>query len=114
MAAALPVLTTISRVARTEVTAGAMRVSLASGSPSAVTETQEVWAARMNRVNGGGDFGFGVCTRELATGGLTSESAGVETEPVVENAVWGVRACFGELAGAEGASAGVATATIGF
>src|ERR1700692_3223127 len=39
--AALPVFTTISFVARTDVPAGAMRVSVATGLPSAMIEIQE-------------------------------------------------------------------------
>jgi len=54
--AALPVLTTISFVARTEVPAGAIRVSVATGLPSAVIEIQEVSVARMTRVNVGSGF----------------------------------------------------------
>lgn len=56
--AALPARTTISWVARTLVLAGAKRVSWATGWPSAVIAIQEVWAARMTRVNVGGGFGL--------------------------------------------------------
>src|SRR5271170_6280544 len=51
--AALPVFTTISRLARTEVCAGAMRVSSLTAWPSARTEIQEFSEARMIRVRGG-------------------------------------------------------------
>ena len=45
--AALPMRTVISREARTEVWAGAMRVSWLTGCPSAKTEIEEVSVARM-------------------------------------------------------------------
>jgi hypothetical protein len=48
--AAFPALMTISAVARTEVWAGAMRVSAATGLPSAVIEIQVVFSARISRV----------------------------------------------------------------
>jgi len=54
MPAELPALTMISWVARTEVLAGAISVSLATGSPSAVIETQDVCVARMCSVKVGG------------------------------------------------------------
>ena len=57
--AALPTLTMISRVARTEVFAGAKRVSCLTGWPSARTEIQEVSVARMARVRGGVEFSEG-------------------------------------------------------
>ena len=60
--AALPTLATISRRARTEVWAGAMRVSWLTGCPSAVMEIQEFSVARMRSVRVGavvsGDLGF--------------------------------------------------------
>lgn len=56
-APALRVLTTISWVARTLVWAGAMRVSWATGWPSAVMETQDVLEAWMSRVKAGMGFG---------------------------------------------------------
>src|SRR5450432_2975717 len=55
MPAALPVFTVISRVARTEVWAGAMRVSWVTSWPSTRTEIQEFSEARMIRVSGAGD-----------------------------------------------------------
>jgi hypothetical protein len=48
MPAAFPALTTTSPLARTEVCAGAIRVSWAMGLPSAVIETQLVSSARIN------------------------------------------------------------------
>jgi hypothetical protein len=48
MPAAFPALTTTSPLARTEVCAGAMRVSWATGLPSAVIETQLVSSARIS------------------------------------------------------------------
>ena len=56
MPAAFPVRTTIWWVARTEVPAGAIKVSSATTFPSATIETQEVSLARMRRVNDGGDL----------------------------------------------------------
>lgn len=50
MPAALPALTTISRVARMEVWAGAIRVSWVMGLPSAMSEIQVVSSARINRL----------------------------------------------------------------
>ena len=57
--AALPILATISRVARTEVCAGAMRVSWLTVWPSARTEIQEVSVARITSVSEGADFAGG-------------------------------------------------------
>ncbi len=54
--AALPTLATISRLARTEVWAGAMRVSWLTFWPSARTEIQDVSVARITRVSVGADF----------------------------------------------------------
>ena len=48
MPAAFPALTTTSPLARTEVCAGAIRVSWATGLPSAVIETQLVSSARIS------------------------------------------------------------------
>lgn len=52
--AALPTLATISREARKDVCAGAMRVSWLTAWPSAVMEIQEFSEARMTRVKGAG------------------------------------------------------------
>ena len=54
--AALPVLTTISWLARMDVCAGAMRVSSATGLASATMEIQAVFSARMSRVKVLGGF----------------------------------------------------------
>ncbi len=54
--AALPVLTTISWLARMEVCAGAMRVSSATGLASATMEIQAVFSARMSKVKVLGGF----------------------------------------------------------
>jgi len=60
MAAPFPVFTMISRVARAEVCAGAIRVSfVTTGLPSAVSETQVVFSARICKVNVLGGFGAG-------------------------------------------------------
>ena len=74
MPAALPARTTISRVARTEVCAGAIRVSRSRGWPSATTETQEGSVARISRLNVGGALATGAGAEDLATGALSSES----------------------------------------
>jgi len=71
MAEALPARTTISRLARMEVCAGAMRVSRRRGWPSAMTEIQEVSAARISRVNVGGAAAMGARAADLAMGGLS-------------------------------------------
>ncbi len=59
MPAAFPAFTTISRLARTEVCAGAIRVSWATGLPSARIETQVVFPARIRRVKVAGGLGAG-------------------------------------------------------
>ena len=64
--AALPTLATTSRAARTEVLAGAMRVSFLTGCPSARMEIQEVSVARITRVSGAVDFSF--CERARSRG----------------------------------------------
>ena len=53
MPAAFPAFTTTSPAARTEVCAGAIRVSSATGLPSATIETQLVSSARISRVKVG-------------------------------------------------------------
>src|SRR5271168_819972 len=60
MPAAFPVLTTTSRVARTEVCAGAIKVSWATGWPSAWIATQEVFSARISTVKVLGGFAWAV------------------------------------------------------
>ena len=65
--AALPVLTTISWLARMEVCAGAMRVSSATGLASATMEIQVVFSARMSRVKVGC---FTAAAEVFASGGL--------------------------------------------
>ena len=82
MPAAFPALTTTSPVARTEVCAGAIRVSWATGLPSAVIETQLVSSARMSR-------------RKLL-GGFAAAA-----EAVPPASVGLARGAFGEGAGAE-------------
>ncbi len=52
--AAFPTLTMTSPLARTEVCAGAMRVSWVTGLPSATMETQVVFSARISRVKAAG------------------------------------------------------------
>jgi hypothetical protein len=46
----------ISWLARTDVWAGAIRVSFAAGWPSAEITTQEVWSARISSVNVRGEL----------------------------------------------------------
>ena len=71
--AALPVLTTISWLARMEVCAGAMRVSSATGLASATMEIQAVFSARMSRVKVLGGFteagGLGFTLGRVAVAG---------------------------------------------
>ena len=84
--AAFPAFTTISRLARTEVCAGAMRVSWATGLPSAMRETQVVCSARICTVKVGGGFGAATCT--VARAGLAPGwggwAAGFLAEPVAD------------------------------
>lgn len=75
MPAAFPAFTMISWVARAEMCAGAIRVSWATGLPSAMSETQVVFSARISRVNVVGGFGAAVEAAVLVTGGLASGSA---------------------------------------
>jgi hypothetical protein len=105
MPAELPALTVISREARTEVLAGAMRVSLATGCPSAEMATQEVWSARMRRVNLGGAFataggagGFVTTTSVSGSGG--AELAGAEF--AIEDGALGDGVAFGEAVEGDG------------
>ena len=70
--AALPVFTTISRLARTEEWAGAIKVSAATGLPSAMMETHAVLSARISRVTVGGGF----AAAEAAVGAAGREEAG--------------------------------------
>lgn len=89
MPAAFLVFTTTSRVACTEVCAGAMRVSSATGLPSAVIETHVVFSARISRVKMAG--GFAACVGGILGAGLAA-AAGEFADSL-----------FGELlAGAEG------------
>ena len=68
MPAAFPAFTTISRLARTEVCAGAIRVSWATGLPSARIETQVVFPARIRRVKVAGGLAAGAVA--FAVGGV--------------------------------------------
>ena len=117
--AALPVLTTISWLARMEVCAGAMRVSSATGLASATMEIQVVFSARMSRVKVGG--GFTAAAEVFASGGLAVVAgwfaAGLfAPEPVADaggdevvledgDALGGVGAGLSEGVSAEGVSA---------
>ena len=65
--AEFPIRATISRAARTDVAAGAMRVSCVTGWPSAVTETQEFSAARITRVIVGAGFAGGLVGAKVRT-----------------------------------------------
>src|SRR5579872_1867817 len=81
--AALLAFTRISFVARTEVAAGAMRFSCATGWPSAVMATEEFSEARMIRVKGGSGLGFEGCARGgmiLVTSDDVSAGAGFSDE----------------------------------
>ena len=60
--------------------AGAIRVSLATGWPSAKIETHDVWSARIRSVNACGGFGSTTCECGFATGELTSVLAETATE----------------------------------
>ena len=88
MPAAFPVFTTTSWVARTEVWAGAIRVSLATtGLPSAVRVIQVVSSARICRVKLVG--GLAVAARAAdGAGGLASGwgtlAAGLAAEPAAD------------------------------
>jgi hypothetical protein len=68
--AAFPALTTISRVARTEVCAGAIRVSWVMGLPSTVSEIHVVFSARINKVKMMCGFGAATGVAALMAGGL--------------------------------------------
>jgi hypothetical protein len=74
--AAFPAFTTISPVARIEVWAGAMRVSWATGLPSAVIETQVVLSARIIREKVAGGFAAAEAVR-FVNEGLALFVAGV-------------------------------------
>ena len=117
MPAAFPAFTTISRAARTEVWAGAMRVSSATGLPSARMETQVVSSARISRVKvvsglaaaGAGFFASGALAAAL--GGLVAGwfAADLVAIPLAEAVVdgraeGGLDAGVGE--GADGAAPG--------
>ena len=89
MPAAFPVFTTISRVARTEVCAGAIRVSLATtGLPSAMRVIQVVSSARICRVKLLGGFAAAARAGACGAGGLASgwgmEAAGLAAEPAAD------------------------------
>src|ERR1700680_3414924 len=82
MPAAFPALTTISRVARTEVCAGAIRFSWATGLPSAMSEIQVLSSARISRVKVLGGFGAAAGAVGLAARESVSGSARLFAEPV--------------------------------
>lgn len=85
MPAALPAFTTISWAARTAVCAGAIRVSWATGLPSAVRETHVVSSARMSSVKVLGGFAVAARVVALADGRLASGPvAGLRAEPAVD------------------------------
>jgi hypothetical protein len=79
-------LTTISWVARTEVCAGAMRVSRGAGLPSIIRETQVVSSARISRLKVAGGFAAALwVTRGFDSGWDSSEDeaeAGFVSEAV--------------------------------
>lgn len=76
MPAAFPVFTTISWAARTEVWAGAIRVSWATSLPSAVRETQVVFSARTCKVKVLGGFAAASGAATGATAGDAASLAG--------------------------------------
>lgn len=77
--AAFPALTNTSWLARTEVCAGAIKVSSATGLPSATMETQVFSSARMSRVKVGGGFTAAAGVEVFASGGLAvAEDTGCE------------------------------------
>jgi hypothetical protein len=89
--AAFPVLTTTSWLARTEVCAGAMRVSSATGLPSATIDTQVFLSARISKVKVLGGFSAAVALLIFAGGGLVVAAGGFAgslgaAEPVVDAA----------------------------
>jgi hypothetical protein len=74
--AAFPVFTMTSPLARTEVCAGAIRVSSATGLPSAMMETQVVFSARISRVKVlSGIAAAPFATRARAPAGGVADSA---------------------------------------
>jgi hypothetical protein len=85
MPAAFRVFTTISRVARTEVCAGAIRVSSATGLPSARSETQEVFSARICTVKVAGGLGLAAGAVACVADGLGFGWGGL-AEGLVEEA----------------------------
>ena len=86
MPAAFPAFTTISRLARTEVCAGAIRVSWATGLPSARIETQVVFPARIRRVKVAGGLAAGAVA--FAVGGV-AEALGARGKVVDARVVVG-------------------------
>lgn len=116
MPPAFLVFTTISRVARAEVCAGAIRVSSATSLPSAERETQAVFSARICTVKvlGGFSAASGAAARVVAwiTGGLASgwgRLAGSLFAETVEDAVGNSarRIWFADEADAGGVGGGV-------
>jgi hypothetical protein len=105
MPAALPAFTTISRVARTEVCAGAIRVSSATGLPSATMETQVVFSARMSRTKVVSGFAAEVRAAAFGVGGLAAP--GVDAAVVVA-----ARGGAGMAAAGEGIDARVLTGDV--
>jgi hypothetical protein len=106
MPAALPAFTTISRVARTEVWAGAIRVSSAMGLPSATMETQVVFSARMSRTKVVSGFAAEVRAAAFGVGGLAA-APGVDAAVVVA-----ARGGAGMAAAGEGIDARVLTGDV--
>ncbi len=96
--AAFPALTTTSRLALTEVCAGAIKVSWATGLPSAVIITQVVFSARMTTLNG--TTGLALATEAAAGAAFLGA---LLAEPVVDGAVAGR----GETSGLEAGEAGL-------
>jgi len=112
--AALPTRATISRVARTEVCAGAMRVSWLTGWPSARTEIEEVSVARITSVNVGAADGdaFGVDLGKVRT--VTSLLSWLSFSSLLLSSFWSFPAPPAASAGAVLAAPEVAAAAGGF
>jgi hypothetical protein len=103
--AAFPALTTTSPVARTEVCAGAIRVSSATGLPSAMIETHVVFSARISKVKLAGGFAGAAGGVVFATGELAEATGGLAPGLLAGVVVDAVEDGAGEAACAEGGGA---------
>lgn len=110
MPAAFPALTYISWLARMEVCAGAMRVSSATGLPSATIETQVVFSARISKVKVAGGFAAVAGEADFATGAAGGVAVGLVVVPVVDAVGDGGRVVLGAVVDAMVAVGGVVLA----